>query len=232
MREGFNLTLYNDVAELVTAIATEAMELIARHLLEKGVCHIALTGGSLGSQFAHKLVESFNAQSVDLTGLHIWFSDERFEASGSGLRNAKPVRDRLKNLSVVVHEVKSKDFGVLVSDAAVSYEAELSEIEMDICILGLGADGHVASLFPHHWDPQVRARVVAITDSPKPPAERVSFSMDFINASSQVWIIAAGESKAAAVTQVLEGDRDIPAAHVVARELTRLIVDGEAFFAE
>ena len=56
--------------------------------------------------------------------------------------------------------------------------------------------------------------------------------MDFINASSQVWIIAAGESKAVAVTQVLEGDRDIPAGHVVARELTRLIVDSEAFFAE
>ena len=232
MNDGLDFTLYEDATELAGAVAHEAMELIALHLLEKGVCHIALTGGSLGSQFAHKLIESLNAQSVDLTGLHIWFSDERFAAAGSGLRNAKPVRDGLKNLSVMVHEVKSKDAGVSVSDAAASYEAELSEIEMDICVLGLGADGHVASLFPHHWDPQVKARAIAITDSPKPPAERVSFSMDFINASSQVWIIAAGESKAAAVTQVLEGDRDIPAAHVEARELTRLIVDSEAFFAE
>jgi len=103
---------------------------------------------------------------------------------------------------------------------------------MDICVLGLGPDGHVASLFPHHWDPHVKARAIAITDSPKPPAERVSFSMDFINASSQVWIIAAGESKAIAVSQVLEGDRDIPAGNVQGRELTRLIVDSEAFFAE
>ena len=232
MNDGPDFTLYENATELTSAAASQAMELIALHLLEKAVCHIALTGGSLGSEFAYKLMESVNTESVDLTGLHIWFSDERFAASGSELRNAKPVRDALKNLSVMVHEVKSTDDGISVSDAAASYEAELSEIKMDICVLGLGPDGHVASLFPHHWDPQEKARAIAITDSPKPPAERVSFSMDFINASSQVWIIAAGESKAIAVSQVLEGDRDIPAGHVEARELTRLIVDREAFFAE
>lgn len=231
MNEGLNLTLYSDVAELVSATAIEAMETISLRLHEIGQCHIALTGGSLGIDFACELVDLIN-NSGDLTGLHIWFSDERFDAAGSELRNAKPVRDRLKNLSVMVHEVKSTDDGISVSDAAASYGAELNEIEMDICVLGLGPDGHVASLFPHHWDPQEKARAIAVTDSPKPPAERVSFSMDFINASSQVWIIAAGESKAVAVTQVLEGDRDIPAGHVVARELTRLIVDSEAFFAE
>ena len=232
MNDGPDFTLYENASELASALADEAMEIIALHLLESAVCHMALTGGSLGSQFACRLVELVNAQSVELTGLHIWFSDERFEASESRLRNAKPVRDGLKNLSVMVHEVKSTDDGISVSDAAASYGAELSEIEMDICVLGLGPDGHVASLFPYHWDPQERARAVAITDSPKPPAERVSFSMDYINASSQVWIIAAGKSKAIAVSQVLDGNRDIPAGHVKARELTRLIVDREAFFAE
>ena len=219
MSHGFNLTLYSDIAELVSAAATEAMETFSLHLLEKGVCHIAFTGGSLGIDFVRELVELIN-NSGDLTGLHIWFSDERFVAAGSELRNAKPVRDGLKNSSVMVHEVNSTDDGFSVSDAAASYLAELGEIEMDICVLGLGPDGHVASLFPDRWDPQEIARAVAITDSPKPPAERVSFSMNFINASSQVWIIAAGESKANTVSQVLEGDRDIPAGHVAARELT------------
>lgn len=232
MNEDMDLTLYEDGAELVGAAVHEAMESIALHLVDKGVCHIALTGGSLGGQFAHKLVEFLNAKSADFTGLHIWFSDERFDTSDSPLRNSKPVRDGLKNSSITVHEVKSTDCGLSVVEAAASYAAELREIEMDICILGLGADGHVASLFPNRWDPQVKARAIAITDSPKPPAERVSFSMDYINASSQVWIIAVGETKALAVTQALEGDRDIPAGHVAARELTRLIVDTAAFFAE
>ena len=228
MNEGLNLTLYSDVAELVSATAIEAMETISLRLHEIGQCHIALTGGSLGIDFACELVDLIN-NSGDLTGLHIWFSDERFDAAGSELRNAKPVRDRLKNLSVMVHEVKSTDDGISVSDAAASYGAELNEIEMDICVLGLGPDGHVASLFPHHWDPQEKARAIAVTDSPKPPAERVSFSMDFINTSSQVWIIAAGESKAIAVRQVIEADTSVPAGHVRAVRLTRLFVDTEAF---
>lgn len=232
MNEDLDLTLYADATELVSAAVHEAMESISLHLLDKGICHIALTGGSLGGQFAHKLVESLNANAADFTGLHIWFSDERFDTTGSSLRNSKPVHDGLKNSSVTVHEVKSTDSGLTVVEVAASYAAELREIEMDVCVLGLGADGHVASLFPNHWDPQAKARAIAITDSPKPPAKRISFSMDYINASSQVWIIAAGESKALAVTQVLEGDRDIPAGHVRARELTRLIVDTEAFFAE
>jgi 6-phosphogluconolactonase len=74
--------------------------------------------------------------------------------------------------------------------------------------------------------------VIAITDSPKPPAQRVSFSIPFINTSAQVWIIAAGAEKAAAVTQVLEADLTVPAGHVMGAELTRLIVDAAAFFTE
>ena len=231
MNEDFQLNLYSDVSELVTAATTEAMEIISLHLLEKGECHVALTGGSLGADFARELVERLN-NSGDLMGLNIWFSDERFATTDSPLRNSRPVHDGLQNSSVFVHEVASTDAGVSVSDAAARYDADLGGIEMDLCVLGLGPDGHVASLFPQYWDPQERARAIAITDSPKPPAERVSFSMNFINASSQVWIIAAGESKAIAVSQVLEGDRDIPAGHVEARKLTRLFVDREAFFAE
>ena len=103
---------------------------------------------------------------------------------------------------------------------------------MDICILGLGPDGHVASLFPNHWDSILNSKVIPITDSPKPPPQRVSFSMNFINQSDQVWIIATGESKALAVTQILDGELSIPAGHVMAAQLTRLIVDAEAFFTE
>ena len=228
MSEDFNLSLYSDVAELVTATASEAMELIALHLLGKGVCHIALTGGELGADFARELVELIN-NSGDLTGLNIWFSDERFAASDSPLRNSRPVHGGLQNSSVSVHEVASTNDGVSLFEAAASYDAEIREVKMDLCVLGLGPDGHVASLFPHHWDPQEKARAIAITDSPKPPAERVSFSMAFINSSAQVWIIAAGKVKADAVRQVLEADTSVPAGHVRAVQLTRLFVDSEAF---
>ena len=228
MRKNLELTLYEDSAELVVTAANEAIKVIVNQLAEKKDFHLALTGGTLGTEFAQKLVELIN-HAGDLTGLNIWFSDERFDSTDSPLRNSRPVRDGLNNSSVTVHEVKSTDNGVSVFDAAASYEADLGEIEMDICVLGLGPDGHVASLFPDQWDPQDKARAVAITNSPKPPAERVSFSMDFINASSQVWIIAAGRSKAVAVQQVIEADTSVPSGHVRAEKLTRLFVDTEAY---
>ncbi|CAB4339785.1 MAG: 6-phosphogluconolactonase [Actinobacteria bacterium] len=232
MNEDLDLTMYADGAALISATVVEALEIIWMHLAEKGTCHIALTGGTLGGQFAEALVEKLNTSAKDLKGLHIWFSDERFDTADSPLRNSQPVRTGLTNTLVLMHEVKSTDDGVNVIEAAAAYEAELREITMDICILGLGPDGHVASLFPNHWDPTITGRAIPITDSPKPPPQRVSFSMDFINKSDQVWIIATGEAKAPAVTQILEADLSIPAGHVMAAQLTRLIVDAEAFFAE
>jgi 6-phosphogluconolactonase len=232
MNEDLDLTMYADGAALVSATVVEALEIIGIHLIEKGACHIALTGGTLGGQFAQALVEKLNTSAKDLKGLHIWFSDERFDTVDSPLRNSQPVRTGLTNESVSVHEVKSTNDGVDVIGAAVAYEAELADITMDICVLGLGPDGHVASLFPNHWDATLKGRAIPITDSPKPPPQRVSFSMNFINKSDQVWIIATGEAKAPAVTQILDGDLSIPAGHVMAAQLTRLIVDAEAFFAE
>lgn len=228
--------MYEDGAGLVSAATIELMEAISLHLLDKGMCHVALTGGTLGGQFAEAFVDKLNLNSADLSGLHIWFSDERFDTADSPFRNSKPVRDGLKNSSVTVHEVESTDHGLNVVEAAASYEAELRGITMDICVLGLGPDGHVASLFPNHWDSKneigLTARAIPITDSPKSPPQRVSFSMNYINASDEVWIIATGEAKAPAVSQIVEGDQSIPAGHVMATQVTRLFVDTEAFFSE
>ncbi len=228
MRNNFELTLYEDSAELVVGAANEAMEMIARLLAEKKVFHIALTGGPLGTEFAQRLVTTINSTG-DLTGLNIWFSDERFDTADSPLRNSRPVRDGLNNSTVTVHEVMSSEGGVSVYEAADSYVAQLRGVTMDLCILGLGFDGHVASLFPMHWDSQAADAAIAVADSPKPPPERVSFSMAFINASDQVWIIASGKIKAAAAKAVLEADTSVPAGHIEAAGLTRLFLDNEAF---
>ena len=232
MNENFDFTLYEESSELVNATARQMLELVAKQLIDKGVCHIALTGGSLGEAFSHRLVELLNSRPNDFAGLHIWFSDERFTTSDSPLRNSRPVHDGLQNSKIFVHEVASIDDAITVIEAAASYDAELCEVIMDVCVLGLGPDGHVASLFPHHFDPQEKARAIAILDSPKPPAERVTFSMNYINASVQVWIIASGQAKAHAVAQLLQGSDEIPAGHIRAPKITRLIIDNCALFTE
>ena len=232
VKENLDLTLYEDSRELVNATARQMLEFVAQQLIDNGVCHIALTGGTLGEAFSHRLVELLNSRPNDFAGLHIWFSDERFTTSDSPLRNSRPVQDGLQNSLVFVHEVASTDDAITVIEAAASYNAELCEVIMDICLLGLGPDGHVASLFPSRFDPQEQARAIAILDSPKPPVERVTFSMNYINASEQVWIIASGEAKAHAVTQLLEGSAEIPAGHISAHKITRLIIDNSALFTQ
>ena len=228
MRKNLELALYEDSAELVIAATNKAMEMIFRQLAEKRVFHIALTGGALGTEFSQKLVDLMN-KAGGLTGLNIWFSDERFDTTDSPLRNSRPVQDGLNNSSVTVHEVGSTDTGMNVYEAADSYKAQLRGVKMDLCILGLGSDGHVASLFPMHWNLQATDAAIAVADSPKPPTERVSFSMAFINSSDQVWIIASGKPKAAAAKAVLEADTSVPAGHVEAAGLTRLLLDNQVF---
>lgn len=228
MNDNLDLTLYPESSELVLATATELLEIINIKLRENDECHIALTGGTLGVELMEKLIGFFNSID-DLTGLHIWFSDERFAPIDSDLRNALAIHKKLKNKTIDVHQVLGLQAGVTVHDAADSYNAELSNVTMDVCVLGLGPDAHVASLFPAAWSSDENRRAIAITDSPKPPLERVTFSMNFINSSEQVWIIAAGEAKSTAVSQVLEMDLSVPAAHAMGSELTRLIIDSEAF---
>ena len=114
----------------------------------------------------------------------------------------------------------------------IDYERALEGVEIDLNILGLGPDGHVASLFPGIADIDDQRKIFAITDSPKPPAVRISFTMKFLNASREVWIVVAGEGKADAVGKIIEGDLSIPASYVSAQVRTRLIVDQAAFFTE
>ena len=138
----------------------------------------------------------------------------------------------MTNTKIFIHEVLASDVASNIDEAVSDYDLALENVEIDLNILGLGPDGHVASLFPGIADVDDLRSIFAITDSPKPPAVRVSFTMSMINSAEEVWIVAAGESKADAVTKIIEGDLSIPASYVRGNSHTRLIVDTEAFFSE
>jgi 6-phosphogluconolactonase len=147
-------------------------------------------------------------------------------------QNSAPVNSAVTNQNVAIHTLLASDEVENIDLAVHDYLAQLGENFMDLTILGLGPDGHVASLFPGAAQIDRLEKVIAITDSPKPPAVRASFTMSMINASTIIWIIAAGASKAEAVTKIIEGDLSIPASYVRAVDHTRLIVDTDAFFTE
>ncbi len=227
-----DLTLYADAAELAEEVTVQILAAIEKGLKLKSQFHLVLTGGTLGVQISEALVNEFNADTDSFRGLHIWWSDERFVPADSVERNAFPFHKNVKNENIVVHEVLSSDRAANLQDSVSDYELALENVDIDLNILGLGPDGHVASLFPGMTDVDDQRKVFAVQNSPKPPAERVSFTMSMINSAEEVWIVAAGESKADAVTKLIEGELSIPASYVRGNSHTRLIVDTEAFFSE
>jgi 6-phosphogluconolactonase len=227
-----DLTLYTDAQELAEEVTAQALVAIETGLLAGGEFHLVLTGGTLGIHISQMLVGAFNSAPELYQGLHIWFSDERFVDSNSPERNAAPLHGTLTNLNVMVHEALAPDSPATIDDAVKNYQDALNCVSIDLNILGVGPDGHVASLFPGVADLDDQRSIFAITESPKPPAARISFTMKMINAAREVWIIAAGESKADAVAKIIEGELSVPASYVSASIRTRLIVDQAAFFTE
>jgi 6-phosphogluconolactonase len=227
-----DLTLYADATELSEEVTVQILAAIEKGLKLKSQFHLVLTGGTLGIQISEALVNEFNADLDAFKGLHILWSDERFVEADSIERNAFPFHLTVANRNIRIHEGLPYDVGANIDDAVADYALALENVDLDLNILGLGPDGHVASLFPGIADIDDTRSIFAITDSPKPPAARISFTMKTINSAEEVWIVAAGESKADAVTKVIEGDLSIPASYVRGNSHTRLIVDTEAFFSE
>ena len=232
IEDELDLTLYSDQAELIEEVSAQILLAIESGLLARGEFHLVLTGGTLGVAISESLVQAWNHAPELYAGLHIWWSDERFVDSDSPERNAFPLHGKVSNPNIVLHEALAPDTPAAIGDAVHNYESALAGVEIDLNILGVGPDGHVASLFPGIADLDDQRDIFAITDSPKPPATRISFTMKFINNSREVWIVASGESKADAVAKIIEGDLSIPASYVSAKERTRLIVDQAAFFTE
>lgn len=230
--DDLDLTLYADQPELLQEVTTQVIEVVETGLRINGVFHLALTGGTLGSDLTRALVAHWNANPEMYQGLHIWWSDERFVERSSSEQNSAPTLNTVTNQNVAIHTLRASDEVANIDVAVDDYLAQLGENFMDLTILGLGPDGHVASLFPGAAHIDRLEKVIAITDSPKPPAIRATFTMSMINTSTLIWIIAAGASKAEAVTKIIEGDLSIPASYVRAADHTRLIVDTDAFFTE
>ena len=230
--DDLDLTLYADQAELLREVTSQVIEVIETGLRINGVFHLALTGGTLGSDLTRALVADWNAHPEMYQELHVWWSDERFVDRASTEQNSAPALNSVTNKNVTIHMLRASDEVENIDVAVEDYLAQLGENFMDLTILGLGPDGHVASLFPGSAQIDRLEKVIAITDSPKPPAIRATFTLSMINASTLVWIIAAGAAKADAVTKIIEGDLSIPASYVRAADHTRLIVDTDAFFTE
>jgi 6-phosphogluconolactonase len=205
----------------------------------RGEAHVSMTGGSMGSAIIASLCQVPGRAAVDWSQVHVWWGDERYLPAGDPDRNDRQNDDAgLATLGLdaqKVHRVAGPDSSESAEASAAAYGQAVREHgsgQFDIIVLGVGPDGHVASLFPHHPAQRTTDAVaVAVHDSPKPPPDRVSLSFECLERSRQVWFLVAGSDKAEAVASALAPgtDRwDVPASGPRGSEATLWLVDADA----
>jgi len=223
--DNLDIAIYSDMNELVDITASEAMDLIDSGITKNGQYHLVLTGGTLGVALSTKIAEYLN--EGDYQGLHVWWSDERFVAFNSPDRNDLEFTKLLnKSTNINVHRIPGEGD---ISVVAENFAKELEDVHIDLNIIGVGPDGHIASLFPNAIYPDEKRKAFAITNSPKPPSSRVTFSLNEINSAKEIWVVASGASKCEAIEGFMDGDMNLPVSHLNA---SRLLVDAAAFGAE
>jgi 6-phosphogluconolactonase len=235
--------VHPDKQALAGAVAARFLTKIIDVLEERGHANVCLTGGTMGSAVLQAIADSPARGTVDWSAITFWWGDERFLPHGDPERNDTQSRAALLNaLDLDPERIKSLpapgDYADIQA-AADAYAAQLlAEApegalapRFDVTFLGVGEDGHIASLFPDHDGVRDTEHVViAETDSPKPPPERLSLTLPIINASDRCWMVLAGPDKAGALGLALAGAAasSVPVAGVEGRRRTVFFVDQAA----
>lgn len=248
---------HRDRDDLAHASASRLLAAIGAALEARGAAHVVLTGGSMGSAILATAGELDSCADLAWGQVHLWWGDERFLPAGdpdrNDTQNREALLDRLPLDPANVHTVPGPGtpHGADPATAAAAYAGELAAAAyapstdgatcgpadddvaaplFDVVLLGVGDDGHVASLFPGHPALTATGTTAAVLDSPKPPPARVTLTFAALRHTRAVWFLVSGADKATAVARGVLGDAvtRTPAAHVQGREETFWLVDAAA----
>lgn len=235
--------VHPDKQALGASVAARFITKIIDVLDEQERADIAISGGSVSSLVLAAIGQSPARESVDWSKVHVWWVDERWVPSDDADRNTVGTQtdffDHVEIPASNIHPMPASDGGLDIEAAATQYERELQDAapegavapRFDITLLGVGPDGHTASLFPEFPQLTVTDRaVVTVDDSPKPPRQRLTVTYPVINASQRVWVILSGAEKASVLGLALAGAsiEDVPVGGVQGRKRTVFFVDQDA----
>jgi 6-phosphogluconolactonase len=235
--------IHPDKPSLAGSVAARFITKTIDLISEFDEASVVLTGGTMGSAVLAAINSSAARDSVDWSRVNVWWGDERWLPAGHPDRNETQARTALLDHVPLdparVHAFASSDTGLELDEASDAYAAEIaahspahaSIPHFDITFLGMGADGHIASLFPERGGIREQDKtVISVRKSPKPPPERLSLTLPAINSSTRVWLVVAGADKASALGLTLAGAsvNEVPAAGVEGRRKTLFFVDADA----
>ena len=201
--------VYSDLDQLIETVANGIVSEAARAISAAGRFLVVLAGGSTPRPIYMRLVEL----NTPWHQWHIYFGDERCLRAGHPERNDTMIREVwLDKVAIPVDQIHTVPAELGPDAGAISYAQELAGLgPFDLTLLGLGEDGHTASLFPGGPLGCQRGApdVIAVHAAPKPPASRVSMSAARLTRSQSVQLIVAGEKKRATLARLRDG-ADMP----------------------
>lgn len=239
------LVVHADQDTVADAVAARLLTRLVDAQAARGSASVLLTGGGICGAALAAVAGSTLRDTVDWSRLDVWWGDERFLPAGDPERNETLARSALLDAVPLepgrVHPMPASDGPYTGPEAAAqAYARELAAAarpedhgpipSFDVALLGLGEDGHVASLFPEQPALYEEAPVAAVRGAPKPPPTRITLTLPAINAARQVWVVAAGGAKATAVRLTFSGTGyvQIPATGVRGRSATLWLIDRAA----
>ncbi len=239
------VVVHRDPEVVAAAVAARLLTRLVDVQQTGRVPSIILTGGGI-ARSVHRAVRDTPARAaVDWRRLDVWWGDERFVPAGDAERNEAQAREDLLDALPLdaerVHPMAASDGPYADVDAAANaYAAELARAAtpedhgdvptFDVLMLGMGPDGHVASLFPEHPACYDERAVVGVRGSPKPPPLRVSLTFGTLARAREVWFLVAGAEKAGATRMALggAGHLQVPAAGPRGLDRTLWMLDSAA----
>jgi 6-phosphogluconolactonase len=238
--------IHHDAGLLARAAAARLVTSLVDRQAAAGSASLVLTGGGIGTAVLAELAAAPARDAVDWRRLDIWWGDERFLPAGHPDRNESGAREALlRHLDADPARVRPMPAadgpdGGDPEAAAARYAGWLAAAarpedhgpvpSFDVLLLGIGPDGHVASLFPGLPALYDERPVVAVRGAPKPPPLRLSLTLPAIGCAREVWVLAAGAEKAGAVRLALSdvGPVQVPAAGARGRQRTLFLLDRTA----
>ncbi|MEV6348605.1 6-phosphogluconolactonase [Actinoplanes sp. NPDC051851] len=226
-----------DADVLAATVAARLVVKIIDAQAVHGTASVVLTGGRVAAKVLAAVPELPASAAIDWSRVDLWWGDERFLPAGDPDRNETQARaallDKLPLDPARVHAMPASDGpdGDDAVAAAARYAGELAGDaplpRFDVLMLGVGEDGHVASLFPGHPELDAAGTTAAVHDSPKPPPTRITLTLPAIRSAEEVWLVAAGPDKAEPIGTVLGGG-DLPAARATGVRRTLFLLDQAA----
>jgi 6-phosphogluconolactonase len=230
------LTACSDADAVADRAAAVIERWLRRSVEERGAAHLALSGGTTPA----RTYELLGRRPEAFAGVEVWFADERCVGPDDEQSNYRLAAETLVGPASLADNAVHRMRGELgPEEGAAAYASELlgrvapdgePVPALDLVVLGIGPDGHVASLFPGAPTLAVPDDEVClgVEDSPKPPPERITLSLAVLRAARSCLLLATGASKADAVAAMLgEPSRHVPAS-LLRRERLTVIVDDAA----